>query len=173
MWDARRSEGTSSWIAFELFLSRSESLDVHDGLPVSSTQNDTLVVTEADSPNGIAWFGQLSNEGSSLEVYVVGNRRQCHTRIQARKRKRTPELGSAVITTSDDEAIIELEASDGVVVRAQPMQSLVVCEGVDNDTAVGAAGDEDVGDWIKLELTDQRRVPLKQGQEFAACGRSE
>lgn len=79
---------------------RSESTDIHDGPAVALAQQHTLVPSERDSPDSFARFRQLSNEPAGGAI---------------------PQLDLAVVTTSDHEAVIELETSDGIIVRAQTM----------------------------------------------------
>lgn len=50
--------------------------------------------------------------------------------------------------------------------RAETMDGVEGGEGEDDDSAVGAARDEDVGDGIELKLADERSVALKEGEEF-------
>lgn len=46
----------------------SEGSNVHESLALSTTEDDVLVITEGDSPNGVTGLGKLANEGASLEV---------------------------------------------------------------------------------------------------------
>jgi uncharacterized protein YaeQ len=41
-------------------------------------------------------------------------------------------------------------------------------QGKDDDPTVGSTSDEDIGDWIELQLTNERRVSLKQRQKLSA-----
>jgi hypothetical protein len=56
-------------------------------------------------------------------------------------------------------------------VCAQSVLSLECREVVYDDTTVGTAGDEDVGDGVELELTDEGRVSLKEHQEFTEAAK--
>lgn len=117
---------------------------LHDGLASPLAEHDALVLLERDAPHGLARPAQLADEGPRPEV---------------------PELDAAVVAARDDEAVVELEARDRVVVRAEPVQALERREREDDDAPVRAAGDEDVG--RELELADERGVALEEGQALA------
>lgn len=54
--------------AKKFLVARSEGPHVHEGLAVSSTQRDTFVVAEDDSPNCATGLDEFANEEPSSEV---------------------------------------------------------------------------------------------------------
>ena len=86
--------------------------------------------------------------------------------MERRREERTPQLDATVVPAGNDEPIVELEAGDRVVVRAQAVACLERGEVEYDDAAVGPTSDEDVRDWVELELTDERGVALEEREEF-------
>lgn len=82
----------------------SEGDDIHGRLLLSLAQDNTLVISETDLPDLITLIAQLPDKFSRLEV---------------------PQLDLAVIASCDDESIVKLKASDGIVVCHQLAEHLV------------------------------------------------
>lgn len=123
----------------------SERDHLHHRLPLALAEQHRLVVAQGDSPDGLAWLREFANEGAGLEV---------------------PELDAAIVTAGDDEAVVELETGDRVIVGAEAMDALERVEREDDHAAVRAARDEHVGLPVDLYLSHQRRVSLEQRQEL-------
>jgi hypothetical protein len=102
---------------------------LHDRLAPSLQQHHTPVVLERHPPDRLAWLRQLPHERPTPQI---------------------PKLQPPVIPAADDEAIVELEAGDRVVVREEVEEAFVGGEVEDDDSAVGAASDEDGVGELKL-----------------------
>lgn len=108
---------------------RLEAEHLEDGAAVALAEDGALIVAEADTPDGIARLCKLADERAGTDV---------------------PELNAAVAAARDDEAVIELQAGDRVVVRAQSVHGREVGQVEDDNTTVRASRNEAISGQLKL-----------------------
>lgn len=113
-------------------------------MPHPLTQDCDPIIPEGDPPNCVTRSSQFPQIPPGCQI---------------------PQLDPPVVSTADDEAVVELQACYRVVVRTEAMNALDGGEVEDDDAAIGAAGDEAVVG--ELKLADEGGVALEQGEAFA------
>lgn len=129
-------------------LRRPEAEDLHDSFATSLAHDHAFVFLECDPPNSLARLGQFPDRRTSFYF---------------------EKLDMSVVSASDQEPVIELEAGNTVVMGAEPETSLGALEREDNDPTVRASRDE--GITAKLQLANERSMTLKQCRADASFRR--
>lgn len=119
----------------------SEAQYLHDRLATALAHYRALILAEPDAPDSLAGLGELAHGRPGLHV---------------------EQLHVAVVATRNKEAVVELQAGDRVVVRAESVAGLGGFEGEDDDAAVGSARDKGIS--AQLQLTHERGMALEKSR---------
>ncbi len=121
---------------------------LHDRLVVSQCHSAAFLILKSYAPDRLALGDKLSDQVAGLQV---------------------PDFNTAVAATTDYSRVVELQASNAIVMGRESVDGRHLLERPDPDTTVGPASDQGVPPH--LQLANQRCVSLKNRQALAVFSR--